>query len=256
MSDENRLRPVIAQLIERDSRQRRMERHTAFLLDAALFVLLVLQAPSSPLILWSVGVAAHGFAAFPRMFKRRPQSAVARRHAEMLRARRALERMGVGISAAAEKTKIGDEGRLSDDGELAVSWYPDGQELRWNVRRFIHIDRPAQRERLKRARLVHILLFFVHLLLFAGANALLTPKLDVIALLGWSIGLLGHGFTTFMVEPTPEDDEKRVQLILDSLQGFDILNKPKHNQIVELSSDGELALRQTRSHKGRSQPGR
>src|SRR5437868_5432566 len=98
MSENNGLRPFIAQQVDRDSTQRRMERQTAFLIDAALFVLLIIQAPST-LILWSVGIAFHLFAAFPSIFKRRPQSIRARQHADTLRARRALERLGIGATS-------------------------------------------------------------------------------------------------------------------------------------------------------------
>jgi hypothetical protein len=246
MSENTRLRPLIVQLVDKDSTQRRMERQTAFLIDMALFTLLVAQSPSSPLILWSVGIAVHLFAAFPPIFKRPPQSVLARQHAEMIKARRALERLGVGASSSEEKAKNDEENYVLDDGELAIPWLPDAQELRWNVRRLIRLDHPAQRERLKRARLIHVVLFFVHIVLFGGANMLLTPRLDLLSLLGWTGGLLLHAFTVFAVEPTAEDDEKRVQLILDNLHSFDLLDKRKKSESVQLSSDGELVW--TRKH--------
>src|SRR5437899_1498062 len=101
MAEINGLRPYVAQLVNKDSTQRRIERQTAFLIDAALFILLIAQS-QSPLILWSVGVAVHFFAAFPGIFKRRPQSVLARQHADMVRARHALERLSVGASGTDE----------------------------------------------------------------------------------------------------------------------------------------------------------
>jgi hypothetical protein len=239
MSDNNTLRPLVRQIVTRDSQQQRLERRALCAADVVLFLLLLAQAPPT-LLVWLIGVIAHCFAAYPAILKRKPQSAVARQHADVLKARRALERMGLGASNLDRKTKNDGEHRLLDDGELAVPWYPDGEELRLSVRRLIHMDRPAQRERLKRARLIHIVLFCAHILVFVGANALLTPKLDAISVLGWSAGLLLHGYTVYLIEPTPEDDEKRIRFVLENLHQLDPLHKRKKNEPLQLSSDGEI----------------
>jgi hypothetical protein len=239
MSDNYPLRPLVRQLVNRDSQQQRMERRALCAADVALFLVLLTQA-SPPIILWLTGIIIHCFAAFPGILKRKPLSAGARQYADVIRARRALERMGLGLSNLDQKAKNDGEHILLDDGELAVPWYPDEPELRLSVRRLIHLDRPAQRERLKRARLLHIVLYGVHVLVFIATNALLTPKLNAITLYGWTVGLLLHALTVYLIEPTPQDDERRIQFILDNVHQVDPLSKRKNNQAIRLSGDGEL----------------
>jgi hypothetical protein len=237
------LRRLVRQLIEQDSQWQRLKRRALFALDAALFLMLAVPNPTL-LILWLPGFAAHFYATFPALFKKSSQSAHARQHADRLKARRALERLGVGIAESSEKSKSDAVNALVDDGELALPWYPDNEALRSSARYLIRSDRSVQRDRLKRSRLIHVLLFFAHALLFVGAATLLTPPLDAFPLFGWAAGLLLHGCTVYMIEPAPEDDERRIQFILDNVHHLDILEKAKKSDaLLQLSDDGELVLK-------------
>src|SRR5437016_3878946 len=110
------LRHLARQVITDDSQQQGFKRRLAFFLDLGLFVILLPQA-SSLLILWGIGLAGHFYAAFPTLFSGKRQSPVAQEYSKRQSARRALERLRVGIPD--DKIKTDEAIHVLEDGELS-----------------------------------------------------------------------------------------------------------------------------------------
>ncbi|MEP7289922.1 MAG: hypothetical protein ABI947_29605 [Chloroflexota bacterium] len=260
MDNQPALRRRVRQIIDRSSTIQRLKRRAALIVDLVLLLAMLVLQSGAPLILWVIGSLAHLYAVYPSLLRLNTQPRSVRDYTNRRNARRALDRLGVGIAEPDEKAKndaaLDPAIHLLDDGEVAIPWLPDDQELARRVHKLIRYDRPAQRQRLARARLRHLLLLLVHGLLFVGANTLLVYRLESALLLAWAGGLLMHAYTVYAVEPTPEDDEKRLDWILQNIHQVDLIDKPKRATVLHLSDDGELLSIEEQRHQWRDEHSR